>query len=134
MIINPAKIEFESRDDIIDYISKGLPPSRKNFYEVMDKVEYPNSSSTYARLAPRAGEEVIIVERLIPEDERRTYEYILSRVYHNRVVRRNKRIAAYIAIGALALIFGGKHKSHDDVDDPDCDSFAAPDDIIIEDF
>lgn len=137
MIINPARIEFENSDDIIDYVSKGFPPSKKHFYELMDKVEYPDSISDYARYSPKAGKQVIVTERIIPEEERATYEYILSRVYHNRVKRRNKRIALGIVIGLGLIIGGGRKKSsdHDSVSEG-YDFCDCPDveDIDVEHF
>lgn len=126
MITNPRKLEFENRDDIIDYVSKGFVPRKKHFYDVMDKVAYPNSTSTYARYSPKAGIEVVVTDSIIPEEERLIYDYILTRVYENRRKRQKKKIAAYIGIGVLALIFGGGHHSHHDKDEEE-DLALCPD-------
>ena len=117
MIVNPEKICFETTDDVIDYVSAGLPPTKKNFEKVITKVKKPDTylGDAYYRNAPRAGIEVIIDESVINPSDRNAIDYTLRRVYKNRIRNRNTALIAsgVIGLGILGFIFNGKNSSNE---------------------
>jgi hypothetical protein len=123
MIINPEKMVFENTTDIVDYVSRGLPPTRKNFEKVMLKVRCPDSEE-------HESNEVHIHERLFINCDNDTMTEALNRVYENRIRNRNITIAV-VGIVAMGLIFGkmsnGKHKKHKDEEDVNVDNFFDSD-------
>ena len=124
MIINPEKMVFENTTDIIDYVSRGLPPTKKNFEKIIFKVKHPDSEET-------GTNEVYIPERLFINCDNDTMTEALNRVYANRIRNRNVAITTAIGIVAIGLIFGkmssGKHKKDKDEDDVNTDSFFDSD-------
>lgn len=103
MITDPKFIRFESTTDVVDFVSKGLPPTNRQFTELMQGLRNPTTTDEPSD----AGIKVIIR----PEDLEGWYKdddtlhevtKVLERVHHNRVVNRN--IA--IAVGAVAVVGG----------------------------
>lgn len=112
MIIKPENIVFETTEDVVDYISKGLPPSKKNFNKVMDA--WNSSYDEYSEDdKPIAGIDVIIPVDAKMNIDTDTFNEVCRRVYHDRI--RNRNIALGIA-GAVALGMLGfgvsKHKKN----------------------
>ena len=101
MLVDPKKVCFESQDDVVDYVTKGfLPPLRKHFDQVMEKVDSPNPVGYEGR----RGEEVLISETAIPEIDRKTLRKVMDKVYRNRVMNQNKAI---IGFGSFLMLLGG---------------------------
>ena len=102
MLIDPKKVQFETQNDVIDYITKGfLPPRKEHFDKVIDKVRTPDNVD-YAY--QQRGKEVVISENVISENDRKLIDSILTKVYENRIRNRNKLL---IGIGsAFALMTG----------------------------
>ena len=89
MLIDPTKVVFETKDDIVDYVSKGLfPPTQSQFDQVMHKVKNPDES-TDCSLGFRKGKEVIITNEVMSDEEKQILADVLTRVYGNRVQNRN---------------------------------------------
>ena len=122
MIVQPERIAFTEQDDIIDYVTKGLPPTKKNFEKVISKVKNPdNSGDFYYRNAPKAGVEVVINDYVVPYDQRDQLDHTLKRVYKNRIRNRNTIliVGGLAVLGALGILIGGGGSSkNDDSDDP----------------
>lgn len=97
MFIDPKKIAFETREDIVDYVSRGfLPPPKSHFDQVMDKVRNPDENDE--TISAKKGKEVVIPKTIIKEDAA-ILENILTRVYKNRIRNRNITLAG---LGTLA--------------------------------
>ena len=97
MFIDPKRVMFESQKDVIDYVSGGiLPPSKSQFEEMINRVRNPLDSTKDT--TSLVGNDVIITDKVVPDDEKEMLDKVLRRVYENRVKRRN----AYILIGVLA--------------------------------
>lgn len=98
MLTNPKKLKFESVSDLADFISKGIPPFKKDFDNFIVQVEVPSA------LPVRSSDEVYIPGDIVPADQRQVLAEAFKRVYENR------RRHMWYGIGALsilALIFGG---------------------------
>ena len=121
MVVQPERIAFTEQDDIIDYVTKGLPPTKKNFEKVISKVKNPdNSGDFYYRNAPKAGVEVVINDYVVPYDQRDQLDHTLKRVYKNRIRNRNTIliVGGLAVLGALGILIGGGGSSkNDDSDD-----------------
>lgn len=101
MIIKPEKMVFEDTNDIIDYVSRGMVPTRKNFEKVMFKVRCPDTNDK------KEENQVYIPEHLFINCSESDLAYALDRVYENR--RRNQKIgiaAILITIGIGCLLGG----------------------------
>ena len=122
MVVQPERIAFTEQDDIIDYVTKGLPPTKKNFEKVISKVKNPdNSGDFYYRNAPKAGVEVVINDYVVPYDQRDQLDHTLKRVYKNRIQNRNTIliVGGLAVLGAIGILIGGGGSSkNDDSDDP----------------
>ena len=38
MIIDAKNIKFETQNDVIDYVAKGIPPRKKNFNQFIEAI------------------------------------------------------------------------------------------------
>ena len=114
MLTKPEKILFESPSDIVDYVSKGMVPSGKNFERVMLKVRMPDDNNHEPDL-----KEVYIPERAMINCDSHTMEMALRRVYENRVRNRNITLAL-IGTAAITLLLGSmgskKNDKHNEED------------------
>lgn len=125
MIINPDKIVFNSELDVVDYVSKGLVPTRKNFLNLMDKMSNPDSDGE-----PRdpQSKDIYLPERVLINCDSETMNSVLRQVYANRVRNRNIVLTVIGVVGGIMLIGtirGGCKKK--DKDDDDYQSFASCD-------
>ena len=103
MFINPKKVAFETKDDIIDYVSGGfLPPRQSHFDKVINKVRNPNDSLD-PTLECKRGREVVIDDTVIPEGDREVLADVLTRVYGNRIEKRDI-ILTVAGIGMIAAV------------------------------
>lgn len=101
-IINPEKIVFETNVDIIDYVTRGLPPTKKNFEKVISKVINPDPDENSTC---EVGKNVYIPGRLFFKCDNDTMEQALTRVYENRIHNRNMMLAA-AGVVIAGIIFG----------------------------
>jgi len=106
MIVKPEQIAFESRNDIVDYVSKGIVPSRKNFEKVKFAINYPTPEGA----TPEAGQ-INIPKNLFIDCDNKTMVEILDRVYKNRVKQRNITLATIGIICAALLLKGSSNKN-----------------------
>ena len=102
MIIDPKNIVFENTKDVVDYISRGIPPTKKQYERVMYAVNHPLKKGQSLD-----GVDVVIYEEDIINWSNSNYvqdsvNAILDEVHRNRV--RNAEIA--IATG-LAIVLTG---------------------------
>lgn len=136
MVVQPERIAFTEQDDIIDYVTKGLPPTKKNFEKVISKVKNPdNSGDFYYRNAPKAGVEVVINDYVVPYDQRDQLDHTLKRVYKNRIRNRNTAliVGGLVVIGAIGILLGGgggsSKKNVSDDPKPNNDDINNADDL-----
>lgn len=112
LLTKPDAIKFDSTRDIVDYVSKGLPPTKKNYTALMNSVHAPTANA-----AETKNGEVFIDEQLFINCDKETFEAVLDQIYENRI--RNRNIA--IGIGAAAvvgLVFGiHKHNEKENEDE-----------------
>lgn len=96
-MMNLNNLQFESQNDVIDYVTKGLPPKKKDFETLMDAVATHDPSdvdpSRHVIIAPG-------VEFDMDED---ALINAMRRVYKNRCHNRNILIGAGIIIGGVVL-------------------------------
>lgn len=99
-IIDPVFVEFESEEDIIDYLTRGIVPGRKNAKKVFNAIRNP---LTEEEAKIKIGSEVVIRDNLIPVNDVDIFERTVRRAYENRVKNRNNMIcgASFIVAGVL---------------------------------
>lgn len=104
MLIKSNKVLFENRADIIDYVSKGIPPKKKDF------TDFTNAFGIDQKIE---GKPYIPSSLLNMSQE--DLRNVLERVYKNN--RRNTWISAGLILGALVggltigLFIGGCGKT-----------------------
>ena len=85
ILVNPKEVKFESSTDMIDYVSKGLPPTKKNFDALVTMI---NDDDLYIE-----GSTFMNKQQFIDG---------LTRVYENNCRKRNA-----ILIGAGVVVVAG---------------------------
>lgn len=109
----PERVVFQKREDIIDYVSRGLPPSRRNFDRVMAVVRNP---LTDEQIQNSTQNDIVISERIVIGIDQIEFTEIMDRVYRNNVRNRNMILGA-IGVGALVgiglMIRSDKEKDSD---------------------
>lgn len=91
---NPSNIEFETKTDLIDYVTKGGIPRKTYFENFIKGVKYPMPEGIN-------DFDVKVPDEIISADERPIVADILTKVYKNRVGNRRKVI---IGITTIAII------------------------------
>lgn len=99
MFIHPKKVVFEDVNDVVDYIDKGFPPTRKDFEEVLNKMKNPDNA-TDANILNKHGKETIITNEIARDPD--LIEKVLTRVYENKRRRFRNGILAVLGTGILA--------------------------------
>jgi hypothetical protein len=106
MLIDPKNVVFETKDDVIDYVSKGIfPPREEHFNQVMNKVRTPDEKND-PTLMCKKGREVVIDNTVIPESDREVLGDVLTRVYGNRVEKRDT-ILTLAGLGIAGVLLYG---------------------------
>lgn len=95
MIAKPEKVVFETNKDVVDYITKGLPPTKKQFNAVMNAL---NDDEDIHEKIP--GVDVIIPSTVKNDIDIDQFNEICRQVYHNRI--RNRNIA--IGVGSVLAL------------------------------
>lgn len=127
MITKPEKIKFETSDDIVDYISKGLPPTKRNYEKIKEAINTPIKIEITDEMLQKQ-DQVLITQPMVGTLDEDTFLKVCDRVYHNRVKERNL-ILMMVGIGVLgALGFGiaSNKKKEDEIED-DADFFGDSD-------
>lgn len=97
----PETITFGSIQDIVDYVTKGLPPSKQNFDKMIFKVRNPDDDDT---MIDNDGEpQVVIRERSLMQYDNDQLADVLERVYRNNVRNRNLTIGIGTIVTAVLL-------------------------------
>lgn len=105
-IMNPAQIKFESQDDVIDYVTRGIPPRKKDFEDLMDSIRDSSDPANHVVVAPG-------LEFDMDED---AFVNAMNRVYKNRCRNRNILIGAGIVIGGIMIAaFSSQHSKINDL-------------------
>lgn len=114
LTIKPNTIKFETQQDIIDYVTRGMCPTKKNFDAVMAQVRNPST-------LPRDPEtkDPYISPDVIPAADREVVAAVMERVYENRKWNRNVILGTAGVVGGVALLVmlrgHMKEKEKDDV-------------------
>lgn len=93
MIINPKNLKFETQNDVIAYVSKGIPPTRKDFDRFIKAV----GDSEQHGNGPYIPSGILKID----SDEMKE---VLRAVYENN--RRNTLIGECLIAGSLLLGIG----------------------------
>ena len=124
ILTKPENISFETQNDIIDYVCKGLPPRKQDFRKVVAAYRNPPAVDIVDKdgkpINPNYKDEVYISPHAIPNNQeaKEAVSKTLDRVYVDRC--RNRNIALGIAgitgLVALKCIFSGGCGKKDDED------------------
>lgn len=110
LLTKPDSIKFESKTDIVDYVTKGLPPTKKNFNTLMASVHVPTANANETKEG-----NVFIDENMFINCDQETFEEVMNRVYENRI--RNRNISIGVGAGVIVLALLGVHKHNKNEDD-----------------
>ena len=102
MLAEPSMIAFQTRLDIVDYVSRGLIPLDPHVGMVITKVRNPDTRES---IPDKVGREVVISEDLFSsEREAEILAEVLERVHENRKRNRKITLGTIGVIGAACLI------------------------------
>jgi len=106
MTNNPRGTKFDTKEDIINYVTKTLlPPPKEYFNELIEKVRIPDARDD-DNLSKKIGKEVVIKDDVMTEEERKMMEQTLTTVYQNRVKNRNKLLIVGGQLILTSIILG----------------------------
>lgn len=132
MIIKPEKVSFETPEDIIDYVSKGLVPTKKNYLKLKEAIKISKEpvedfdedydywdDDIMEDIIPE--KDVIIPKSIMMNISDETFNRVLDRTYKNRVRNRNVIIGMIgtLAIGALISSNGKSSKNKENINTED---------------
>ena len=93
MFINPKKIKFDLITDPVDFVSRGITPSKKQYNAFRDMLPANN------------GGPVSIAEDIgLSEEQRYLLGIVLDRIYDNNMRKRKQRL---VILGVAALGVAG---------------------------
>lgn len=101
MFIKPERIKFENRNDIIDYVAKGVIPSKENYNKLSDGIRNP--FKTQEELNEAKGYQSIIEDHALEGVSREDMSDILYQVYKDRITNRNNIIKIASAAAAVSV-------------------------------
>ena len=113
MLRQPEKIKFENQRDIVDYVSKGLPPKKSDYEKLTAAIKNPLEDAS----DKEAGKDLIITQNALQGVDPETFNMVLDRVYANNVKNRNIGLAVAGIFGVClvaGLVVGGKNKKKDE--------------------
>lgn len=109
-MINPKRIKFENRNDVIDYVARGLPPTKKQYAAFAAAMQNPVAVIDPESKGVQIGTTIVSG----PEDD---INEILDRVYADRIHNRNIAIGT---IGGVLVVTGALlFKGHSDKPEPE---------------
>lgn len=101
MLIPPEKMVFENTMNMVDYVGKGLPPTRKNYKKFVQAINYASDEEP---VNPDTGQKRFVVD--MPHDE---LVQILNQVYednrHNTMMTVGSFFVGVAAGMGIALKF-----------------------------
>ena len=103
ILVQPEHVIFNSRQDIVDYVSKGLPPTKNNFIRLQQALYSPIDFNGKEHPPCEYGKDVIINKKVIDNIDIDEFNSILTRVYQNNV--RNRNILIGLGITAATIMF-----------------------------
>lgn len=110
MKIDSSKIVFENPDDLIDFVTRGIPPTGKQYEEFKDQIRHAPAAHVETQdgqnLTSMSQDSFRYSEDL---DDAEFMEKILDRAYTNQCRNRNITIGAVIGFFVLGIIGGSKY-------------------------
>ena len=103
LTVKPEQIKFEGINDVVDYVSLGLPPTKDNYEKLRNSIgSYPISD----------GSNIKISKGAFIEMSREDLQTVLDRVYADNCRNRNMLlgICGVIGIVAIGSIFSANKK------------------------
>lgn len=114
LLTNPYKVKFENETDVVDYVTRGLPPTSKNYTAVMNAVRKVRRGITDE---DDEQPHVFINPDMTINCDDETFEKIMDRIYENRIRNRNIGIGVSGAVILGVLVGLAKHRSSSKDDD-----------------
>lgn len=101
MMTDITKIQFESKGDIVDYVTRGpLPPKEEDFELLIDAIAHYDDDNEIMN----EEKKVHIVDGVFPKsDEIQIFIYFLKRAYENRKRNRNCAFVFFGLMGSYLL-------------------------------
>ncbi|MCM1233508.1 MAG: hypothetical protein NC489_25615 [Ruminococcus flavefaciens] len=112
-MMDPKKVKFESQKDVIDYVTRGAPPRKKDFNALIDAID--TRDSVPEDLQEKPGTRVVIRPGLEFNMDDDALVTALNQIYINRCHNRKILMGAGMVIGAI-VIAGGLHQ-HNRIND-----------------
>ncbi len=91
MIVNPDKVKIETQKDLVDLVTKGLPPTQKTYDKVLQGLE-PSGDDAEGGLLSCVSEE--------------EFRELLDQMYKNNRRNTTAWAAAVGGMAVLAAVFG----------------------------
>lgn len=101
--VPPERVVFEGTTDIVDYVSKGFPPSKKNFDRLLATVRVPLKDD---EVQVATENDIVISQHIFTEIDNEQFAEVMQRVYENNVYNRNMAILGFFGGVALGLCIG----------------------------
>lgn len=96
-MINPERIVFEDEMDLVDYVGRGMIPSKKNFEKFIVKVRNPSDGLGEGDIS-----QVCVSKNMFLGDyNAESMDRLLTRMYENRVHNRNVMMAIGGILGGI---------------------------------
>lgn len=87
LFIKPDAIVFEKHEDILDYVTLGVPPTRRNFDALMEAIHTTYDDVCIDDGSKDGEQDLILKKNIIPDEiDPDVYEEILRTTYHNRII------------------------------------------------
>ena len=103
MLVNPKRVKFSSKRDVLDYVTKGFfPPRKVHFNRVLDKLRTPDQDNEETRA--KLGREVVILNNIMSEEDRNSLKSVIEDIYANRVRNRNILFGTIGVVGLLKIL------------------------------
>ena len=96
MLTDPKNILFENSTDLVDYVSKGIPPRKKNYEKLKIAMANPVSNPEFY-----GGKSVAVGKKLVEDLTQEELIKIFDQFYANQ--RKNYAIGAVIGVGVAAI-------------------------------
>ena len=96
MVLTTKRITFDTSTDVVDYVTKGLPPTPYNYKKLMDGICWENSDNT-----------LHISKNAMQEMNTEQIRAVMDRVYQNRIENTAVVIACLVVAFGAGLILGG---------------------------
>lgn len=108
LLTRPQRIVFENQDDIVKYVTRGLPPRKSDFDQVISLVKNPMSDS---EVASATANDIVISERVFFDIDKEQFARVLEKVYKENCRNRNILIASTTAlVVGMLFSFSGSDK------------------------